>query len=227
LSDPESGGARGSAEPGAARPSTPFVVWALVGAIVLAHVAYRFADQETQLSLDYAFALIPQRFSSPSEYGFTHWYEAIGPLAGHAFLHVAWWHAGLNAFFLLASGRLPALKLGALRFLAVFFASVVGGALVFLALNWNAQEIAIGASGGVCGMFSAHFLALRADWRDALKDPRIRNPLGMLVFINVVLMAAAAETGLFPIAWEGHLGGFLGGAIAYVALAPKPSGPWG
>lgn len=203
------------------------MVWALVAAIALSFIGYVLAPPDTQLAIDYTLALIPQRFQTGSEFGFAHWYEAAGPIVGHAFLHVAWWHAGLNAFFLLAASRLPALRLGAVRFLAVFFASVIGGAVAFLAINWNTQDIAIGASGGVCGMFSAHFLALGATWRDALANPRVRNPLAMLVFINVVLMGAAAEAGVFPIAWEGHLGGFVGGALAYIALAPKPRGPWG
>lgn len=209
------------------RPRTPAVVWALVASIAVAYAAYLVAPRDIQIAAEYGLALIPERFHAESQFRFAHWYEAFAPILGHAFLHLAWWHAGLNAFFLLLAGRLPALRLGALRFLVVFFASVAGGAVAFVALNWNGQEIAIGASGGVCGMFSAHFLALRADWRDALADPRVRNPLGMLVFINVVLMGAAAETGLLPIAWEGHLGGFVGGALAYIALAPTPRGPWG
>lgn len=217
-----------NAQPDAAlRPRTPLVVWAMPAAIVLSYAVYTFAPRETQIAAEYAFALIPERFNADSRFAFERWYEAGGPLFGHAFLHLAWWHAGLNAFFLFASSRLPALRLGAWRFLAVFFASVVGGALAFIALNWNASDIAIGASGGVCGMFSAHFLAVRPTWRQSLADPRLRNPLGMLIFINVVLMGVAAEAGVFPIAWEGHLGGFVGGALAYMALAPKPGGPWG
>lgn len=206
------------------RPRTPFVVWALPGAIALSFLAYVMAPYETRLAIDYALALIPERFHE-GQFAFANWYEGLLPIVGHAFLHLAWWHAGLNAFFLFVSGRLPAIRLGALGYLAVFFASVSGGALVFLALNWTDQSIAIGASGGVCGMFSAHFLALGRTWRESLANPRIRNPLAMLVFINVGLMGLAAETGMFPIAWEGHLGGFIGGALAYIALAPHPRGP--
>jgi membrane associated rhomboid family serine protease len=205
----------------------PIVVWALVAAIVLAFLVYAMAPYDAQLAATYALALVPERFHAGSPFGFTRWYEPLGPILGHAFLHVTWWHAGLNAFFLFVTGRLPALRLGAARFLAIFFVSVLSGAFVFLALNWNGEGFAVGASGGVCGMITAHFLALRASWRDALGDPRIRNALGMLVFINVVLMGVAAETGLFPIAWEGHLGGFVGGGLAYIALAGKPRGPWG
>ncbi len=198
----------------------PVAVWALVAAIVLAFVAFMIAPREQQNAVDFAFALIPERFHADGPAPFANWYDALGPLFGHAFLHVAWWHAGLNAFFLFLLGRLPAQRLGAVRFLAVFFTSTLGGALAFLALNWNSDDLAIGASGAVCGVFSAYYLALAPDWRQAVADPRIRQQWGSLFFINVVLMGVAAEIGLFPIAWEAHLGGFIGGALAYIALAP-------
>lgn len=211
----------------AARPPTPFIIWALVAAIVLAYGAFTFATPDQQEALAYAFALIPERFNSASPYRFANWYEALWPLVGHIFLHVAWWHAGLNAFFFFALGRLPAMRLGWGRFLIVFFAGGVLGGIAFVAINWNSPESAIGASGAVCGVFSAYFLSLRRTWREALGDPRIRNSFGMIFFLNVVLMGVASELGIFPIAWEGHLGGFVGGALAYIALAPKPRGPWG
>jgi membrane associated rhomboid family serine protease len=49
----------------------------------------------------------------------------------------------------------------------------------------------------------------------------------MLFLINVVLMGAASEAGLFPIAWEAHLGGFIGGGVAYALLQPRAHRPWG
>lgn len=202
----------------AARPRTPFVVWALVSAIVASYAAYTLAPPMDRSAIEFALALIPDRYSAASQFRFHGPVEAMVPIVGHAFLHAGWWHVGLNAFFLFGASRLVALRLGAWRYLAVFFASVIGGALVFLALNWTSGEAAVGASGGVCGMFSAYFLAARPTWRQALADPRVRGPLGMLIFINVVLMGVAAETGVFPIAWEGHLGGFVGGALAYIAL---------
>lgn len=211
----------------AARPPTPFIMWPIVGAIAAAYVAFAFATPAQQNAVDYAFALIPERFDPDSPRRFVHWYEALGPLFGHAFLHLGWWHAALNAFFFFALGRLPALRLGWWRFLIVFFASSVLGAVLFVALNWGSGDIAVGASGAVCGMCSAYFLSLRPSWRQAIVTPEIRNAYAMLFLINVVLMGAASEFGLFPIAWEGHLGGFIGGALAYIALERRPSGPWG
>lgn len=211
-----------------AGPRAPFVVWLLAAAIMGAYLAYMLAPLAARDAIDLALALIPARFHSGSPLAFQRWYEAVGPIFGHAFLHVAWWHAALNAFFFFLLGRLPARRLGAPRFLVLFFVSAAGGALAFLALNWNSDAIAVGASGAVCGVFSAYYLALTPRWTDALANPRIRTQYGMIFFINVVLMGVAAETGLFPVAWEAHLGGFLAGALAYIALAPRSAtGPWG
>jgi membrane associated rhomboid family serine protease len=215
-----------SSEP--TRPRAPLVVWALVAAIIGGYAAYVFAPAAAKESADLALALIPVRFHADSPLPFAHWYEAAGPIVGHAFLHAGWWHAGLNAFFFFLLARIPARRLGALRFLILFFVSAASGALAFLALNWNSEDFAVGASGAVCGVFSAYYMSLAPHWRQALAHPGIRKQFATIFFVNVVLMGVAAETGLFPIAWEAHLGGFIGGALAYIALAPRRAGgPWG
>lgn len=211
----------------AARLPTPFIIWSLAAAIVLSHLGFVLASPEQQQLIDYALAVVPERFSAQSPQAFAHWYEAAAPLFGHAFLHFAWWHAGLNAFFFFLLGRLPALRLGWWRFSIVFFAGAVAGGGAYVMLNWKSDIAAIGASGAVCGVFSAYFFSLRPTWLQALADPRIRSAFGSIFFLNVVLMGAVSELGWFPIAWEGHLGGFVGGALAYILLAPRYRGPWG
>lgn len=206
----------------------PFVVWLLVVAMLGGHLSFALAPPAARDSIDLALALIPGRFQADNPLAFQHWYEALGPIFGHAFLHIAWWHAGLNAFFFFLLARLPARRLGAGRFLVLFMVSAAGGAAAFLALNWNEQSFAVGASGAVCGVFTAFYFAQRSTWRKALADPNVRNQLGMIFFINVVVMGVSSEAGAFPIAWEAHLGGFLGGGLAYIALAPRRApGPWG
>ena len=204
------------------------MVAALTAAIVLTYAAFWFAPEGVQNSIDYAFALIPSRFDPASPDHFNAWWEAIGPVFGHTFLHAAWWHAGLNAFFFYATGRIPALRLGWARFLALYLFSAAIGALLFVALNWGEQTAAIGASDAVCGVFMAYFFSVRPSWRQSLAIPAVRNQIGVIVLVNVVLMGVLTEFGVFPIAWEGHLGGFIGGALAYIALEPRRrAGPWG
>lgn len=206
----------------AERIPTPLVVWLVTGSIVLASAAFFFAPTDTQHAIDYSFALIPERFHADSEYRFTQWYEPLGPIFGHAFLHLNWFHLGINAVFLAGASRLPALRLGTARYLLVLVASLVMDSAVFIALNWDGNSSAVGASGAVCGMITAFFFSMRPTWQQALADPQVRGPLGMLFLINVVLFAVLSETGLFPVAWEGHLGGFIGGGVAYALLERRP-----
>ncbi|MEZ5970872.1 MAG: rhomboid family intramembrane serine protease [Hyphomonadaceae bacterium] len=206
----------------AERIPTPLVVWLLTGSIVLASAALFFAPTDTQHAIDYAFALIPERYHPDSPYRFATWCEAMGPIFGHAFLHLNWFHLGINAVFLAGASRLPALRLGTARYLLVVVASLVTDSAVFIALNWDGNASAVGASGAVCGMFTAFFFSLRRTWREALADPQVRGPLGMLFLINVPLFAVLSKAGIFPIAWEGHLGGFIGGGVAYAFLQPRP-----
>lgn len=203
------------------RIPTPLAVWLVTGAIVLVSAAFFFAPTDMQQKIDYAFALIPERYHADSPYRFATWYEAIGPIFGHAFLHLNWFHLGINAAFLAGASRLPALRLGTVRYLLVVIASLVMDSAVFIALNWDGNASAVGASGAVCGMFTAFFFSLRRTWREALADPQVRGPLGMLFLINVPLFAVLSEIGIFPIAWEGHLGGFIGGGVVYALLQPS------
>lgn len=200
---------------------TPLIVWIVTGSIVLVSAVLLLSPADVQNAADYAFALIPERYHVESAYRFQSWYEALGPIFGHAYLHLSWFHLGINAVFLAGASRLPALRLGTLRYLAVLGASLVMDSIFFIAINWSDAQSAVGASGAVCGMISAFFLAQRATWREALRDPQVRGPLGMLVIINVVVFGVLAETGVFPIAWEGHLGGFIGGGVAYALLQPR------
>lgn len=204
------------------RPKTPIVVWLLTGSIVAVYLAFLAVPASVQQFIYDNFALIPVRFHAESQYRFDHWWEALCPLFGHSFLHLGWWHVGGNVLFLFGASRWPSLRLGAWRYLVVYFSAVLVGALLFLALNWNDPEAsAVGASGGVCGMLTAFFFSTRRTWREALADPQVRGPLGGLFLVNVVLMGIASEAGFFPIAWEGHLGGFIGGGVAYALLQPK------
>lgn len=200
------------------RLPTPIIIWVITAAIVVTYAIYMFLPVDLQEELLNAFALIPARYDPASPIHFRDPLSMLAPIFGHTFLHVAWWHAATNAFFLYVLGRWPALRLGWWRFLIVYLASAAGGAIAFLLLNMGTENVAVGASGAVCGVFTAYFLSVRPSWRDALREPAVRNSLGMVFFLNVVVMGVLSEIGLFPIAWEAHLGGFIGGAIAYIAV---------
>jgi membrane associated rhomboid family serine protease len=205
----------------------PIMVYALAALIAAAYLGFVLSPESVKDFLYFHFALIPARFDPAHPAHFTSWWEALGPLFGHVFLHGGWLHLGMNALVLLQGGPLVESRVGGFRFLLIFFISALGGALMFLLVNLGSEEPAIGASGAICGIFAAYFLAVRPTIAMALKDRRVQQGIFWFLAINVVLAAGARYSGVLPIAWEAHLGGFLGGALAFVLLAPRlKPGPW-
>lgn len=208
----------------------PPMTLALAAFFVIAHIAFQFASIDAKNFIYYTFAVIPLRFDANGPDSFTHWYEALGPLFGHAFLHGGWAHLLMNTIVFVQGAPVVEWRIGPWRLLALFFISAAAGAGAYVLFNPHGTIPAVGASGAACGVFAACFMALGRNWRDAWRRPEIRNLAIVFLVVNVGLAAAARATGLLPIAWEAHLGGFIGGALAYLALAPKQAvapGPWG
>lgn len=200
----------------------PRVVTVLVGAIALAHGASYLLGAEGQTALVDTFAVIPARFASGD----------LGPvgmaegLFGHVFLHAGLLHLFFNAMLILQTGELVAERFGrdgagAARFLALFFGAGAIGALTYIGVNWGSPVPAIGASGAASGLFAAYLLAPFSDWRVALRTPAVVQMGFYFLLVNVGLAALARFTGVLPIAWEAHLGGFVGGALLYPLLVAK------
>jgi membrane associated rhomboid family serine protease len=170
-----------------------------------------------------AFALTPARFDPGAAGGYSSWTAALAALLGHAFLHAGPIHLVMNMLVFLQAGPFVEQRMGSPRFALLYVVSILGGAAGYLLINPHSTQGVIGASGAVCGVFAAYFLAVRPSPRAAFEDPRVRNAMLTFVGINVVLVALLP----LPIAWEAHLGGFIAGGLAYLVLAPKaPAGPW-
>jgi membrane associated rhomboid family serine protease len=109
-----------------------------------------------------------------------------------------------------------------LRLWALFFLSAVGGALCYIWINPGSPNPAVGASGAVSGMFAAYLWAALqvGPATAAMRRAIMLTGAGFLV-VNVGLAAAARIAGVFPIAWEAHLGGFVAGLILYPVLARR------
>src|SRR5262249_2888790 len=134
------------------RSPTPIVVWILVGVMGLVYAGLHFLpDQKHDQVLD-AFAVIPSRFNPADPDHFLRWWEMLGPIFGHAFIHLAWWHVLVNAAVTLALGRYIALRFGTVWFLLLCAASAIGSAALVIGLH--VDEAAIGASGMASGLFA-------------------------------------------------------------------------
>ncbi|MFZ4070324.1 MAG: rhomboid family intramembrane serine protease [Caulobacterales bacterium] len=216
-----------------AQPRPVLALGALIG---LAHLVRGLLPIDAQVALFNRFALISGGFDRPGSDNIS----ALGaaePWLGHIFLHggpdSAWTlgliHVLFNLIIYFQAAPFVYLRLaragtGALgRFLAIFLASGLGGAALFLMVNADVEKAAVGASGAMCGVFAAYLLSARADWREALADRSVRQSGLVFVGINVVLAAIVTQFGLLPvgIAWEAHLGGFLAGAAAFILVGPR------
>ena len=81
-------------------------------------------------------------------------------LVSSGFLHANWLHFGFNVFTIYSFGSGIETLYGARVLLVVFFASVLGGNALSLYLHRNHDYLALGASGGACGILFAHMFLL-------------------------------------------------------------------
>ncbi len=150
----------------------------------------------------------------------------------HVFLHGSWLHLLFNSVWLAAFGTPLARRWGGGFFLIFCFLCAVSGALGHYVSQPYSVIPTIGASGIVSGMFGAAawyvFNAPPDRTYDLSQAPRlsfhsfIRNPtvLTFVVFWLIGNYVVAAVPGTFvgehtEIAWQAHVGGFLGGFIFF------------
>jgi len=148
----------------------------------------------------------------------------------HIFLHGGLLHIFMNTTALVSLGPAVAVRLGGdlkggLLFWSFFLICGVAGALLFLAIHWNGEISAVGASGAICGLWGA-VARLTANGELA---PVLSRDVGKqawsFIVMNLVLVAlgvgigrASGQGGLM-IAWEAHVGGFIAG-LFLVQLFP-------
>ena len=132
------------------------------------------------------------------------WYQ----LLTSTFLHVDVWHVGFNMLALFFLGPQLEMAIGRTRFLALYLISGLAGSACVYWLSGE-QTSTLGASGAVYGLMAALLvLAIKV-------GGQVQVILGWLA-INVLL----TFTGGFS--WQGHLGGFVGGAAVMTLLVYSP-----
>jgi len=121
------------------------------------------------------------------------------------FLHSGIIHIGFNMYLLYILGQMLEPAVGRVRFVALYFTSLLGGS--FGALLFSPDSLTVGASGAVFGLMAASVVIMRARGFDPMA-----SGIPMLIGLNLFI------TFLFPgISIGGHLGGLLaGGAAAFL-----------
>ncbi len=139
------------------------------------------------------------------------WYR----LVTSGFLHSGLIHIGFNMYFLYILGRLLEPTLGRIRFVILYFASLLAGSLGVVVLEPN--SLAVGASGAVFGLLAAAFVIARGrrvDW--------IAGQLGVLLLLNLAL-----SFGIAHIAIGAHLFGAGAGLLCGLLILAGDRGRFG
>ena len=127
-------------------------------------------------------------------------------LVTSGFLHAGLLHVGFNMYLLWILGQLLEPAIGHVRFAALYFVSLLGGA--FGALLVSPDSLTVGASGAVFGLMGGAVVAMRARGFDPMQ-----SGIPGLIAINLLFSL------LFPgISIGGHIGGLIAGAIAAFVL---------
>lgn len=216
--------------------NAPTIVLVLIAALVVVHVVREALPYRDDALVLMYMAFIPARLTEVGA-GLPG-----GALAGyastftHALLHADWLHLGINCAWLLAFGALMARRCGALRFLALFAASAMAGAIFFFLVNANQLIPLVGASGGVSGLMGGAFRVIfsashfggvhvlrehpnavpRMPLQVALFDRATMIGVGLWLAVNLIFglgLADFLQSG--DIAWEAHVGGFLFGFLLF------------
>jgi membrane associated rhomboid family serine protease len=210
--------------------NVPKIVLGLIAVLLAIHGLLQFGGESWQTESLFIFALIPARFTAsgfPMIAGSQYW-----SLLSYGFLHGDWMHVLFNSLWLLAFGTPAARYLGNGRFLLLCAISTVTGALASLALHWGQVVFVLGASGAVSGLLGAAIPVMygrrvRGGVVPLLPSELLRNRnalMFMVIWLVITLVSGAAgwtgnsfvqEGG---IAWEAHLGGFIGGIAGFYVL---------
>ncbi len=122
------------------------------------------------------------------------------------FLHAGLIHLAFNMYVLYFLGSMLEPALGKVRFLALYFASMLGGSFGALLLSPLANTV--GASGAVFGLMGAAFVMQRARGMNPMQ-----SGIGPLILLNVGISFVIPGISI-----GGHLGGLVAGAVAALAI---------
>jgi membrane associated rhomboid family serine protease len=139
-----------------------------------------------------------------------HQFHRYYELVTSAFLHVSLLHIGSNMLALIFIG--PALEqlLGRWRFIAVYLLSALGGSAAIYAFG-SEVGTTVGASGAIFGLFGACLVLVR------------RLGLDLQWLVGIVVLNFVLTFSITGISKLGHIGGFVVGLLAALAIGGLPS----
>lgn len=123
-----------------------------------------------------------------------------------AFLHAGPLHLLMNMLALWWIGSALEYLLGSARYLAVYLVSGLAGSAGVLL--WSPNDVTVGASGAIFGIFGALFVL------EQLRAPGQMSPIFTLIVLNLVITFTLPNISI-----GAHVGGLVGGALGALVLA--------
>ena len=202
----------------------------LITANVLAFLYELSLSPKAGHALVYSFGLVPSHTQLLfARHGIT-FAQAFLPMLTSMFLHGGWMHLLGNMLFLWVFGGAVEEALGHIQYFIFYFICGIGSAMAHTVLNWSSTVPTIGASGAISGVMGA-FIVLFPRARVTTLIPlflffTIRIPavlmLGYWFFIQFFSGIASLGVGdRGGVAWWGHVGGFVLGALLVVGERRK------
>jgi len=208
----------------------PVATWLLILANVLVFLLELACPEPTLQRLFYWFGVVPRRYTDPlwaAAVGFPHNnYWNYWPFLTSIFLHGGWVHLIGNIWTFWVFGGTVEDRMGPARFILFYLACGLAAGAVHVFVNADSTVPTIGASGAIAGVLGAYFfLYPRAGvlvmvplffWPVFFVLPAVFY-LGFWFFLqffngSLALTLPSAGGG---IAWWGHVGGFLAGAVIH------------
>ncbi|HYF30861.1 MAG TPA: rhomboid family intramembrane serine protease [Chitinophagaceae bacterium] len=142
-------------------------------------------------------------------------------LVTSGFLHVGWVHLILNMFSLYVFSEGLESYIGAVKYMLIYFASLLGGGLFSLLVHKNHGDYtAVGASGAVCGIIFAS-IALFPGMGVGFFFIPVSIPAWLYGIAFVLYSIYGIRSRSDNIGHEAHLAGALVGLITAVLLVPR------
>ncbi|MEP7021967.1 MAG: rhomboid family intramembrane serine protease, partial [Pseudonocardiales bacterium] len=187
--------------------SPPFVTWGLIAAnlavyLITAAQSVKGIMQpgDGSSKLFRAWQLTPTQ---------VHDHDAFYRLVTAGFLHVSLLHLGSNLLALFIIGPLLERLLGRWRFALVYLLGLLGGSAAVYAFGQvNTPEV--GASGAIFGLFASALVLVRKLGLDAQW------------LIGIIVLNFVFTFSIHNISKLAHVGGFLAGALATLAIGGLP-----
>ncbi len=189
----------------------PLLTRIIIGLFLAVHIPlYLFFDAADRMEVFSTLGFVPAYYTGAIEWS---WVALLGPFT-HIFIHGGWMHLLFNAVMMLAMGMFTETAFGFRRMLIFFVVSGLSGALFYFLISFSSTNPVVGASGSISGLFGVTFLLLHE--KGMLGQIGRRGPMPLIIFWIVLITGMGLLGG--DIAWQAHLGGFLGGIGLLTAM---------